>query len=69
MTRLAHLSNVYRSRALACEQRAKQTFADPIVKEEWEDLAIQWHMMSNVAAQAADKRPQVDLYVVGGRVG
>jgi hypothetical protein len=35
--------------------------SDPGIKREWEDLAIQWHSIANIAAQAAGRTPQIDV--------
>jgi hypothetical protein len=50
------LAPTYRLRALASEHRAIVT-SDSNVKKEWEELAMQWHFMSNAAAVDADRRP------------
>jgi hypothetical protein len=57
---MADQSNVYRLRAVACEQRSKQT-ADPTVKKEWDELAIEWHLLANIVAQATNKIPKIDV--------
>jgi len=41
-------------RALACEQRARDA-SDQAVKKEWEALAIEWHLLVNTSAKAANK--------------
>ncbi|UTD28523.1 hypothetical protein [Bradyrhizobium sp. WD16] len=41
-----------RARALACEQNARSAM-DPALRKEWEELAIQWHLMANVAARVS----------------
>ena len=40
-------SNLALLRALASEQRARDA-SDPIVKKEWEALAIEWHQLATV---------------------
>lgn len=50
---------MYRLRALACEERARHT-PDPIIKKEWEDLAIEWHLLANIAASVTEQ-PQIDV--------
>ena len=52
--------SIFRLRAVAAEHRAR-TAADATAKREWEDLAIQWHLLANVAAQASGQLPQVDM--------
>lgn len=41
-----------RARALACEQNARSAM-DAALRREWEELAIQWHLMANVAARVS----------------
>ena len=53
-------SKLFRLRALANEQRATQT-SDSLIKREWTDLAIQWHLLANIAAEAAGKIPQIEI--------
>jgi len=53
----AHMSNFALLRALACEQRAGDA-SDQAVKKEWEALAIEWHLLVNTSAKAADKEPR-----------
>jgi hypothetical protein len=57
---MSDLSYLYRSRAVACEQRCRE-ISDPALKREWQDLAIQWHLMSNVAAQADGQISQIEM--------
>jgi hypothetical protein len=47
-------SDIYRTRALACEQRAKQA-SDQAVRQEWEELAIEWHAMASFTARDKGK--------------
>jgi len=44
-------SGVFRLKALFSEQRARES-SDPRSKRDWEALAIEWHMMANLAAGA-----------------
>ena len=44
----ADRSGLFRMRALFCEQRADQT-SEPASKPEWEELAIEWHTIANLA--------------------
>ncbi len=46
-------SRFFRSKAIICEQRARDA-TDPISKREWEEMAIEWHSMANLAAAADD---------------
>jgi len=50
----------YRLRALTSEQRARHA-SDSTIKREWEELAIQWHSIANVAAQLADMTPLINI--------
>ena len=50
---------MYRMKALACEQRARDT-CDPTSKRDWEELAIEWHTMANFAARATGEIPLID---------
>ena len=50
---------MYRMKALACEQRARDT-SDPTSKRDWEELAIEWHTMANFAARATCEIPLID---------
>jgi hypothetical protein len=43
-------ADLYRAKALIAEQRAKET-SDPTAKQDWEELAIEWHMMASIAAK------------------
>jgi hypothetical protein len=43
-------SDMYRAKALACEERARHA-SDPTSKRDWEELAIEWHTMANFAAK------------------
>jgi hypothetical protein len=52
-------SSTYRSRALASEQHARDA-SDPAIKREWEELAIQWHLIAHVAAELRGPLPQID---------
>jgi hypothetical protein len=52
-------SSTYRLRALASEQRAREA-SDPAIKKEWEDLAIQWHLIAHIAAKLRGHIPRID---------
>jgi hypothetical protein len=39
-------SKIFRLKALECEQRARET-TDPASKENWQELAIEWHAIAN----------------------
>jgi hypothetical protein len=46
----------YGAKALACEQIAKKT-ADRTIRLQWEELAMQWHLMANQAARLLGEAP------------
>lgn len=46
-----------RLKAIAAEQRAKDT-PDPVQRQDWEELAIEWHLMANLAAPQTPGRDQ-----------
>jgi hypothetical protein len=52
-------SSTYRLRALASEQHAREV-SDPAIKKEWEDLAIQWHLIAHIAAELRGHLPRTD---------
>jgi hypothetical protein len=41
-------SGVFRLKALFSEERARES-SDPTSRKDWEELAIEWHMMANLA--------------------
>jgi hypothetical protein len=53
-------SRIFRSRAIVCEQRAREA-TDPIRKREWEELAAQWHSMADLAAATNDEASEDQL--------
>ena len=42
-------SHTYRLKALESERRASEA-SDPATKQDWEELAIQWHAMAHASA-------------------
>jgi hypothetical protein len=44
-------SHVFRLRAIQSEQRARDV-SDPVVKAEWEELAIEWHALASAASRS-----------------
>ncbi|HEY0327668.1 MAG TPA: hypothetical protein VGC77_01095 [Rhodopseudomonas sp.] len=40
-----------RLKAIASEQRASAC-ADPALRQDWEELAIEWHLLANLAGNA-----------------
>jgi len=52
-------SNLYRLKAIACEQRAKKEIG--ALWQEWEALAIEWHAMAYETARLSGNGPQVEM--------
>jgi hypothetical protein len=48
------ISERYRLKALACEQLSLDA-TDRAMKVAWTEIAIEWHTLSNRAAQVCDK--------------
>jgi hypothetical protein len=44
-----------RLKAIAAEHRAKQA-TDPALRQDWEELAIEWHLMANLAGSEPARR-------------
>jgi hypothetical protein len=53
-------SRTFRLRAIQSEQRARDA-SDSLVKAEWDELAIEWHLLANAVAQASGEIPQIDV--------
>jgi hypothetical protein len=53
-------SEVYRLRAVTCEQRAGQV-TDPALKREWEELGIEWHLLANETLMARGDDGRIDV--------
>jgi hypothetical protein len=53
-------SRIYRLRAVQSEQRARDA-SDPQTKAEWDELAIEWHLLANAVAKASGEAPQIDI--------
>jgi hypothetical protein len=47
-------SSIFRLKALFSEQRARES-SEPRSRNDWEELAIEWHMMANLAAEAKQR--------------
>ena len=45
---IASRAGVFRLKALFSEERARES-TDQTSREDWEELAIEWHMMANLA--------------------
>jgi hypothetical protein len=52
-------SSIFRLKALFSEQRAKES-REPRSRDDWEELAIEWHMLANLAADAKRESTQID---------
>jgi hypothetical protein len=53
-------SERYRLKALISEQRARES-TDQRSKYDWEELAIEWHMMANLAAGENGEISQIEV--------
>jgi hypothetical protein len=53
-------SGIFRLKALFSEQRARES-SEPRSRNDWEELAIEWHMMANLAAGAKTESSQIDV--------
>jgi hypothetical protein len=43
-------SGLLRLKALSCEERARES-SDPTSKQDWAELAMEWHTMAHLAAR------------------
>jgi hypothetical protein len=50
---IASRASVFRLKALFSEERARES-TDQTSREDWEELAMEWHMMASLAAGASD---------------
>ena len=53
-------SGIFRLKALFSEQRARES-TNPTARQDWEELAIEWHMMANLAARANGEISQIEV--------
>lgn len=53
-------SEKFRLKALFSEQRARES-TDQRSRHDWEELAIEWHMMANLAAGANGDSSQIEI--------
>jgi hypothetical protein len=53
-------SEKFRLKALFSEQRARES-TDQRSKRDWEELAIEWHMMANLAAGANGDSSRIEM--------
>jgi hypothetical protein len=60
---IASRSGVFRLKALFSEERARES-TDPKSRTDWEELAIEWHMLANLAADASG---EISAIAVAGR--
>lgn len=58
MTNRSHA--LHRLRAIQCEQRAREA-PDPASQREWEELAVEWHLMANLTAVAAGEISHMEV--------
>lgn len=54
-------SRVHRLRAIQCEHRAAAV-SEPHLKGEWEELAIEWHLLANAIGKASGEDSQAKLF-------
>jgi hypothetical protein len=52
-------SSIFRLKALFSEQRAKES-SEPRARDDWEELANEWHMMANLTANTKQESMQID---------
>lgn len=57
---MANLSYLYRSRAVACEQHVR-TAPDMATRKEWQELAIQWHLLASAAAETVGEQSLIEV--------
>jgi hypothetical protein len=53
-------SGIFRLKALFSEQRARQV-REPRSRSDWEELAIEWHAMANLATGTKTESTQIDV--------
>jgi hypothetical protein len=54
MTLYSDRAGAFRFKALLCEQRASES-ADPKSKQDWAELAIDWHAMAHFITRTEDQ--------------
>ena len=61
---------LFRLKAIASEQRARAAH-DPVVRQDWEELAIEWRLLAHAAGQpgAARREPHGLSYYVDDLAG
>jgi hypothetical protein len=60
VSHMVDAASAYLLRALASEQRARAA-SDPVIKKEWEALAIEWHQLANAATKAAARPSSTNI--------
>jgi hypothetical protein len=53
-------SGIFRLKALLSEQRARES-REPRSRSDWEELAIEWHLMADLAAGMKSESTQTDV--------
>ena len=53
-------SSIFRLKALFSEQRARDSI-ETRSRLDWEELAIEWHMMASFAARINGEIPQIEV--------
>jgi hypothetical protein len=53
-------SSAFRLKALESEQRARTT-SDTAIREEWIEIAIEWHALANSAGERSGEIPVIDF--------
>ena len=56
---VANRSGIFRLKALFSEQRAKEA-SEPRSRDDWAELAIEWHMLANLSANANRESIPID---------
>jgi hypothetical protein len=53
-------AGMFRLKALSSEQRARES-TNQQSRDDWEELAIEWHTMANLAAGASGETSQIEI--------
>jgi hypothetical protein len=57
---MSSLTQTYRLRALASEERAREA-PDSVIRKNWQDLANEWHLLANLIAEANGQTPHIEF--------
>ena len=57
---IASRAEVFRLKALFSEERARES-TDQTFREDWQELAMEWHLMANLAAGAGSEIPPIKV--------